>query len=64
LSRKECLWKEAQRIIFNWKVMESEETTKIVQSDLCSVEIPTPNGCKHFITFIGDFSKKLLGYIS
>jgi hypothetical protein len=44
--------------------MESEETTKIVQSDLCSVEIPTPNGCKHFITFIGDFSKKLLGYIS
>ena len=33
----------------------AKKLLEIIHSDLCSVEIPTPGGCKDFIIFIDDF---------
>ena len=44
------------------KSWRAKKLLEIVHSDLCSVEIPTPGGCRYFITFIDDFSKKAWVY--
>ncbi|XP_031124337.1 uncharacterized protein LOC116027050 [Ipomoea triloba] len=44
---------------------KSKRATKqleIVHSDLCSLEVPSNGGCKYFVTFIDDFSRKTWVY--
>jgi len=44
------------------KSWRAKKLLEIIHSNLCSVEIPTPGGCRYFITFIDDFSKKAWVY--
>ena len=44
----------------SWRVRKSLE---IIHSNLYTVEVFTNDGCRYFITFINDFSKKKPGCI-
>ena len=39
----------------SWRARRSLE---IIHSNLCIVEVPSNGGCRYFITFIDDFSRK------
>ena len=44
------------------KAWRAKRPLELVHSDLCSVDVPSNNGKKYFITFIDDFSRKTWVY--
>ena len=51
--------KDAFQIDKSWRV---RRLLKIIYSDLCNMKVSSNVGCKYFITFIDDFSRKAKVY--